>query len=334
MGRGDPNPRIAIIGGRPGGLCMAVRLAQQGFDDFVLLEQAQRRRRHLVPQPLSRLRVRHPVPSLLVLVRDQARLVRDPYAPQAEILDYMEHVAQKYGVLPHCRFGSAVRGATWDEDAGAVDARSRIGRDRSRPTIVVSAIGMFNELVRPRLRARFVRRHELPLGPLALGPRPHRASRRGDRQRGERGAVRARDREAGGARVRLFQRTANWVLPKLDTPYTEEELARFRTDPDASLALRSEIYDQVDRRHDVPGPAGARADEAAGLGAIEHVRDPRARRKLRADPSLSAASARWSRTTTTPRSTARTSSSSPIRSRGSSPMPSSLPTDARAASTR
>ena len=30
-----------------------------------------------------------------------------PYAPQPEILDYMEHLAEKYDLLPHCRFGSA-----------------------------------------------------------------------------------------------------------------------------------------------------------------------------------------------------------------------------------
>ncbi len=32
-------PRIAIVGAGPGGLCMAIRLAGAGFDDFVVLEQ-------------------------------------------------------------------------------------------------------------------------------------------------------------------------------------------------------------------------------------------------------------------------------------------------------
>ena len=31
--------RIAIIGAGPGGLCMAIRLKQAGFEDFVLLEK-------------------------------------------------------------------------------------------------------------------------------------------------------------------------------------------------------------------------------------------------------------------------------------------------------
>ena len=31
--------KIAIIGAGPGGICMAIRLKQAGFDDFVLLEK-------------------------------------------------------------------------------------------------------------------------------------------------------------------------------------------------------------------------------------------------------------------------------------------------------
>jgi cation diffusion facilitator CzcD-associated flavoprotein CzcO len=85
------------------------------------------------------------------------------------------------------------------------------------------------------------------------------------------------------SQVYLFQRTANWVLPKLDTPYTEEELARFRSDPDAALALRSQIYQQVDGGMTFSDPEALAKTEAAGLDAIEVVRDPELRRKLRPD---------------------------------------------------
>ena len=38
----DPSHmKIAIIGAGPGGLCMAIRLKQAGFEDFVLLEKGQ-----------------------------------------------------------------------------------------------------------------------------------------------------------------------------------------------------------------------------------------------------------------------------------------------------
>jgi cation diffusion facilitator CzcD-associated flavoprotein CzcO len=83
------------------------------------------------------------------------------------------------------------------------------------------------------------------------------------------------------AQVHLFQRTANWVIPKADTPYTEEQLARFRSDPDAALTLRNEIYAQVDGGMTFADAEFCAKVEEAGLAAIDTVRDPDVRRRLR-----------------------------------------------------
>jgi hypothetical protein len=40
------------------------------------------------------------------------------FAPQPEIKAYLEHCAQKYGVLPHLRFDTEIRSARWSEDEG------------------------------------------------------------------------------------------------------------------------------------------------------------------------------------------------------------------------
>jgi len=94
---------------------MAIRLKQSGFDDFVLLEKGD-------GVGGTWYHNRYPgcacdIPSHLYsfsfeIKRDWSR----PYAPQAEILGYMEFLAKKYELLPHCRFGSGVRGAAWDHD--------------------------------------------------------------------------------------------------------------------------------------------------------------------------------------------------------------------------
>ncbi|TMA22847.1 MAG: NAD(P)/FAD-dependent oxidoreductase [Deltaproteobacteria bacterium] len=274
-------PRIAIIGAGPGGLCMAVRLAQQGFDDYVVLEKAS-------GVGGTWYHNRYPgcacdIPSHLYsfsfeIKRDWSR----PYAPQPEILDYMEHVAKKYGVLPHCRFGASVRSATWNEERSAWTLALESG-EAVEAEIVVSAIGMFNELVRPDLTG---------LDSFA-GTSFHSGRWRWDHDlTGRRVAVIGSAASAvqlvpeiakQAEQVHLFQRTANWVLPKLDTPYTEPEIARFRTDPDAALALRSEIYAQVDGGMTFSDPEALAKIEAAGLAAIEVVRDPELRRKLRPD---------------------------------------------------
>ena len=276
---GQQTPRIAIIGAGPGGLCMAVRLAQQGFDDFVLLEKGS-------GVGGTWYHNRYPgcacdIPSHLYsfsfeIKRDWSR----PYAPQAEILQYMEHVAHKYGVLPHCRFGCEVRSAVWDE-ARSVWTLELCSGETVEAEIVVSAIGMFNELVWPDIAG---------LDSFA-GTSFHSGRWRWDHDlTGRRVAVIGSAASAvqfvpeivkQAEQVYLYQRTANWVIPKADTPYTEEQLAHFRSDPQAALAVRNEIYRQVDGGMTFSDPAACAQVEAAGLAAIDVVRDPEVRRKLR-----------------------------------------------------
>ena len=109
----------------------------------------------------------------------------------------------------------------------------------------------------------------------------------------------------------LFQRTPNWVLPKADTPYTPEQLERLRTDPDALLTARREVWDRVDGSITFSNPDAI--VQAQTAGAPEHVgrRGPRGPRQAHADlPARVQAPARLERRGT-PRSTAPTSSSSP-----------------------
>ena len=258
---------------------MAVRLAQQGFDDFVLLEKGS-------GVGGTWYHNRYPgcacdIPSHLYsfsfeIKRDWSR----PYAPQPEILEYMEHVAQKYGVLPHCRFDCEVRSATWSDERASWSLALASG-ETVEADVVVSAIGMFNELVWPEIAG---------LDSFA-GTSFHSGRWRWDHDlTGRRVAVIGSAASAvqfvpeivkQAEQVHLFQRTANWVIPKADTPYTEEQLAHFRSDPDAALALRGEIYAQVDGGMTFSDPEFCAKVEEAGLAAIDTVRDPELRRKLR-----------------------------------------------------
>ena len=61
--------RVAIIGAGPGGLCLGIRLKGVGLDLFEIFEKAGGRRRHLVLQLLSGLRLRRPRASVLVRAR-------------------------------------------------------------------------------------------------------------------------------------------------------------------------------------------------------------------------------------------------------------------------
>ena len=83
------------------------------------------------------------------------------------------------------------------------------------------------------------------------------------------------------AKVHLFQRTANWILPKEDDPYTSDQLEAFQKDPGLLKAFRDELYDRVDAGMCFDQPDVLALSEAAGLAAIEIVEDPVVRAKLR-----------------------------------------------------
>jgi cation diffusion facilitator CzcD-associated flavoprotein CzcO len=274
--RFEREPRIAIIGAGPGGLCMGIRLERAGCERFEILEKAS-------GVGGTWYWNRYPgcacdIPSHLYsysfeIKRDWSR----PYAPQAEILAYLEHCAEKYGLLPHCRFGDAVRGARWDEAAAQWTLALASGRSVSAD-VVVSAIGMFNEVATPGI----------PGLDSFAGTQFHSARWNWDHDlAGESVGVIGSAASAvqlvpeivkKAGRVHLFQRTANWVAPKQDDPYTEKQLARFCSDPGAALAVRSKIFESFG------GPGiyeRVRPEmEAACLANLAQVEDPDVRARL------------------------------------------------------
>jgi len=273
--------RIAIIGAGPGGICMALKLREAGFDDFVLLEKtgAVGGTWNLNRYPGCACDVpTHLYSFSFEIKRDWPR----PYAPQPEILAYLEHIAEKYGVLPHCRFDNAVQRATWSESDASWTLELESG-DTATADVVVSAVGMFNDLAWPDIDGL-----EAFAGTVFHSSRwnwDHDLS--GERVGVIGSAASAVQfvpeivKEAG--QVHLFQRTANWVLPKLDDPYTDEELEQFRGDPGAVLAIRDEIYRTMDEGMTFADLKVNAEREAVGLAVIDVVEDPEVRRKLRPD---------------------------------------------------
>lgn len=273
------NLRVVIIGAGPGGLCMGVKLQQSGFSDFVLLERGDgvggTWRRNTYPGAACD--VQSALYSFTFAFKaDWSR----PYAPQPEILEYMEGVARDFGLLEHCRFGVEVRRVIWQDDTGRWRIELESGEVLSADA-VVSAIGMFNELARPQIdgldsfagtmfhSAQWPADHDLSGEAVAVIGSAASAVQ----------FVPQIVRTAG--QVHLFQRTANWVLPKPDTPYTEAELASFRIDPTPIRQKNLELYRHMDAGMTFSDPKVLAETEATGLAAIDVVRDPVVREKLR-----------------------------------------------------
>src|SRR5690242_12099140 len=98
---------VLIVGAGFAGLGMAIRLRQDGIDDFAILERADAVggtwRDNRYPGCAC------DVPSHLYSYsfEPNPRWTR-AYAPWHEIRDYLEHCVRQYGLGPHLRFGAAL----------------------------------------------------------------------------------------------------------------------------------------------------------------------------------------------------------------------------------
>jgi cyclohexanone monooxygenase len=237
----DTPPLAAlIIGTGFAGLGMAIALRKAGILDFVIVERSQDVggvwRDNTYPGAAC------DVPSHLYSFSfepkpDWSRT----FAPQAEILGYLQHCARKYELLPHIRFGSEVASAAWDEATSTWRVTLTDGRVY-RSTVLVTGAG---QLSRPSLPA-------LPGIETFRGPSFHSA--RWDHAvplAGRRVAVVGTGASAiqfvpaiapQVGHLDVFQRSPAWMLPRTARAYGPLAKAVFRHVPGATRLLRASIY--------------------------------------------------------------------------------------------
>jgi cation diffusion facilitator CzcD-associated flavoprotein CzcO len=136
-----PHVRVAVVGSGFGGLGTAVRLRQEGIEDFVVFEQA---------DDVGGVWRDNRYPGVACDV--QSHLYSFSFAPNphwthrfspgGEIWAYLRRVTDAFGIRPHVRFRHRVREAAWDEPS----ARWRIETSRGRWTadVLVAAPGAFS----------------------------------------------------------------------------------------------------------------------------------------------------------------------------------------------
>jgi cation diffusion facilitator CzcD-associated flavoprotein CzcO len=239
VGEDPTHLRVAIVGGGFGGLGAAIRLSQRGVRDFLVFERADDLggtwRDNAYPGCAC------DVPSHLYSFSfaPNPRWTRS-FSSQPEIWEYLRDCARRFGILPRLRLGHEVRQLAWDQ------ARRRWQVRTSRGTwtadVVVAATGPLSE---PKVPA-------LPGLGSFQGAAFHSARwDHGLDLRGRQVAVVGTGASAiqfvpeiqpRVARLRVFQRTAPWVLPRRDRDLSAAERWLYRTVPAAQRLARSSIY--------------------------------------------------------------------------------------------
>jgi cation diffusion facilitator CzcD-associated flavoprotein CzcO len=236
---GGERSRVAIIGAGFSGLGMAIRLRQEGIDDFVVLERAGEVggtwRDNTYPG------CQCDIPSALYSFSfapnpDWSRF----YPLQTEIQDYLIRCARDFGVRPHIRFGHEVNGAAWDEDAGCWRLDTSHGELTAE--VLVGGMGGLSEPSTPEIPG--LDDFEGTLFHSAVWDHGHGLS-------GERVGVIGTGASAiqfvpriqpQVGRLHLFQRTPSWVMPDGDRPYSDRQRSLFRRLPAAQRLVRAGIY--------------------------------------------------------------------------------------------
>jgi cation diffusion facilitator CzcD-associated flavoprotein CzcO len=208
---------VAILGAGMSGLCMAVQLKRAGLHDFVILEKQSGLGGTWWDNRYPGAHVDVPAPLYSFSFAPNPHWKRR-FAAAPEIQAYMQRVAQEHGVIPHIRFGTRVAGAEFDADSGRWQLRTANGHTLSARYFVCST--------GPLSQAKFP---DIP-GLADFGGALLHSARWDDRVplQGRRVAVIGTGSTASqlipplarqAARLHVFQRTANWVLPRLDRPY-------------------------------------------------------------------------------------------------------------------
>lgn len=235
-----PTHAMVIVGAGFSGLGMAIKLKRAGIDDFVILERDSEvggtwRDNHYPGAACD-------IPSHLY----SFSFIPNPdwscvYSPAGEILDYIRHVVDEYGLRPHIRFDTNVNALKFDENEGVWRAHAEGGETFVGRTALLAS-GPLSDFDFPEITGIDDYR----------GKKMH--SGRWDHEydfHGKKVAVLGTGASAvqivpelvkEAKQLSVFQRTPGWVLPRLDLKSSKWKKSLFRKFPGVQNALRKLLY--------------------------------------------------------------------------------------------
>lgn len=282
---------VAIVGAGFAGIGAAMALRRSGREDFVILERARRAggtwRDNTYPG------VACDVPSHLYgFAAHPNPSWSGTFAKGAEIHAYLERVVEAEDLGDRLRLGAPMLSARWD-GAQRVWAIRTAPADESTgdggvivADALVLACGRLTEPAIPRIGGL----EDFP-GPIFHSARwDHSADLAGRRVAvvgtGASAVQIVPELARSAAHVSLFQRTPAWIVPRGGETYSDDERARFLTEPAALEALRADLYAEGEARFASRAGDSAAAAEAEAVARAHlerHVADPALRAALTPD---------------------------------------------------
>lgn len=231
---------IVILGAGFGGLGMAAQLKMQGIDNFIILERGSRIggvwRDNAYPGAACDTESHLYCYSFYPHLR-----VSKMYADRQELLSYMDALAEHYDLLQHIKLGTELTQARWDETLQRwafelADGAQLQGR------FFVPAWGQLNKPAIPAFKG---------LNSFA-GQYFHSAQWPDDAQlTGKKVASIGAAASAvqyvpevakEAAHLTVFQRSANWIMPRNQIVFSQDQLDAYTAEPDLFHESRRQLH--------------------------------------------------------------------------------------------
>lgn len=283
-GTATPRPlRFAILGAGMAGILAGIKLREAGLDDFTIYEKADRVggtwRENDYPG------IACDVPSHLysysfALNPEWTRA----YSPGDEILTYFERIARERSVDQHIRFGDEVICCEFVDGRWRVETASG---HRDEVDVVIAATGVLHHPKYPDIdgldsfagaafhSARW--NHDVTID----------GARVGIIGTGSTAVQIVTAIVERVAKLSLFQRTAQWIMPQVNPPNSEHAKAALRNDPQRLTDLRAQLSNLFDGFADgivdVSSPMITMIADLCRANLEDNVEDPALRERLRPD---------------------------------------------------
>ena len=281
MGTGPRHLRCAVIGAGMAGILSAIKLAEAGFTDVTVYEKADRVggtwRENTYPG-LSCDVPSHLYSYSFALTPEWSRR----FAPGPEIRAYFERIARENGVVERVRFGDQVERCVFSE--GRWDLTTFSGH-RDQVDFVIAATGVLHHPKYPVIEGLDTFKGAMFHSARWDDSVPLEGARVGIIGTGSTAVQMVSALVSRVARLSLFQRTAQWIMPQENPAYSDEERTELGQHPDLLSERRQSLSDLFDLFSNAvvdSESAEIKMVERACLANLEdNVHDPDLRERLR-----------------------------------------------------